>query len=430
MTIPKSHTALERSLIGHIAKYGPVTFESFMNFVLYDNDQGYYPTRRRTSDSKPIGTDGDYFTSPTTHPVFGALLALQLREMWLLLDSPSEFTIVEMGAGDGTLRSDILEYVQQELPDFAQTIQYVATDLVPPSNVNGVIDNSCLPVDVVGCIISNELLDAYPFNRFIVQDGVVKEIFVDYQGGEFVDSIGEVSEPEITARVDPFLHSLTEGYKGEVNLRLAYWSDSVSAALQRGYVITIDYGYDRPDLYEPSRPSGSMRCYYQHTLSQDPLRRIGKQDITSHVDFTAVDHTLMVNRIKRVGKLSQRQFLFNLGLKDFSDDITLRSLAKELSREDSQENLAGIEALIDAEGLGKFKVVVHSKSIDQAHRITGITGRKSLVEGRNTPTLNNSKSTHARLLRSGNPFGRTNVELRGGMTWEQLFCDDSTNIVN
>ena len=426
MTIPKSHTALERSLIGHIAKYGPVTFESFMNFVLYDNDQGYYPTRRSTSGSKPVGTDGDYFTSPITHPVFGALLALQLREMWLLLDSPSEFTVVEMGAGDGTLRSDILEYVQQELPDFAQTIRYVATDLVPPSNVNGVIDNSCLPVDVVGCIISNELLDAYPFNRFIVRDGVVKEIFVDYQGGGFVDSVGEVSEPEITARVDPFLDSLTEGYKGEVNLRLAYWSDSVSAALQRGYVITIDYGYDRPDLYESSRRSGSMRCYYQHTLSQDPLRRIGKQDITSHVDFTAVDHTLMVNRIKRVGKLSQRQFLLNLGLKDFSDDITLRSLTKELSREDSQENLAGVDALIDAEGLGKFRVVVHSKSIDQAHRITGITGRKSLVEGRNTPTLNNSEATHARLLRSGNPFGPTDAELGSGMTWEQLFCDDST----
>ena len=430
MTIPKSHTALERSLIAHIAKYGPVTFESFMNFVLYDNDQGYYPTRRRTSGSKPVGTDGDYFTSPTTHPVFGALLALQLREMWLLLDSPSEFTVIEMGAGDGTLRSDILEYVQQELPDFAQTIRYVATDLVPPSNVNGVIGNSCLPVDVVGCIISNELLDAYPFNRFIVRDGVVKEIFVDYQGGGFVDSVGEVSEPEITARVDPFLDSLTEGYKGEVNLRLAYWSDSVSAALQRGYVITIDYGYDRPDLYESSRRSGSMRCYYQHTLSQDPFRRIGSQDITSHVDFTAVDHTLMVNRIKRVGKLSQRQFLLNLGLKDFSDDITLRSLTKELSREDSQENLAGVDALIDAKGLGKFRVVVHSKSIDQAHRITGITGRKSLVAGRNTPTLNNSKATHARLLRSGNPFGRTDAELGSGMTWEQLFCDDSTNIVN
>jgi len=430
MTIPKSHTALERSLIAHIAKYGPVTFESFMNFVLYDNDQGYYPTRRRTSGSKPVGTDGDYFTSPITHPVFGALLALQLREMWLLLDSPSEFTVVEMGAGDGTLRLDILEYVQQELPDFAQTIRYVATDLVPPSNVNGVIGNSCLPVDVVGCIISNELLDAYPFNRFIVRDGVVKEIFVDYQGGGFVDSVGEVSEPEITARVDPFLDSLTEGYKGEVNLRLAYWSDSVSATLQRGYVITIDYGYDRPDLYESSRRSGSMRCYYQHTLSQDPLRRIGKQDITSHVDFTAVDHTLMVNRIKRVGTLSQRQFLFNLGLKDFSDDITLRSLTKELSREDSQENLAAIEALIDAEGLGKFRVVVHSKSIDQAHRITGITGRKSLVEGRSTPTLNNSKATHARLLRSGNPFGPTDAELGSGMTWEQLFCDDSPNIVN
>ena len=104
-----------------------------------------------------------------------------------------------------------------------------------------------------------------------------------------------------------------------------------------------------------------MRCYYQHTLSQNPLRRIGRQDITSHVDFTAVDHTLMVNRIKRVGKLSQRQFLLNLGLKDFSDDITLRSLTNEFSREDSQENLAGIEALIDGDWLGKFKVLADKK---------------------------------------------------------------------
>ena len=179
MTIPKSHTALEKRLIEHIAKYGPITFESFMNVVLYDNDQGYYPTRRRASGSKPGGTDGDYFTSPITPPAFGGLLALQLREMWHILDSPSEFTVVEMGAGDGTLRSDILEYVQRELPDFAQAIRYIATDLVPPTNVNNVNDNSCLPVNVVGCIISNELLDAYPFNRFIVQNGVVKEICVE-----------------------------------------------------------------------------------------------------------------------------------------------------------------------------------------------------------------------------------------------------------
>ena len=246
-------------------------------------------------------------------------------------------------------------------------------------------DNSCLPVNVVGCIISNELLDAYPFNRFIVQNGVVKEIFVDYQNGEFVDSVSNVSEPEIAARVDPFLRSLPEGYRGEVNLRLGYWSDSVSAALRRGYVITVDYGYDRPDLYESSRGEGSMRCYYQHTLSQDPLRRIGKQDITSHVDFTAVDHTLMVNRIKRVGRLSQRQFLLNLGIEDFLHDITVRALTKELSRSQSQENFTGIEALIDLQGLGKFRVVVHSRNVDDVHRITGVTGCKSLVQGRNAP---------------------------------------------
>ena len=133
MTTPTAPNELEERLIDHIGRYGPITFEAFMEAALYDEHLGYYPSRRRQPGSAPVGTDGDYFTSPVTHPAFGALLALQLREMWQRLGSPGEFVVVEMGAGDGVLRTDITEYIERELPDFAKAMQYVATDLVPPA---------------------------------------------------------------------------------------------------------------------------------------------------------------------------------------------------------------------------------------------------------------------------------------------------------
>jgi len=426
MTTPTSHSELEQRLIDHIARYGPITFEAFMEAALYDEQHGYYPTRRRQPGSTPVDTDGDYYTSPVTHPAFGALLALQLDEMWRNLGSPDEFVVVEMGAGNGVLESDITEYVEKELPEFSKAISYISTDMVPPAGSELVGDNSTLPVGVTGCVISNELIDAHPVNRFIVQNGQVKEIFVDYRDGQFAETVGDVSEPEVEARVEPFLGSLPESYRGEVNLKIGYWSDSVSAALERGYVITIDYGYDRPELYKPSRIDGSLRCYYQHTLGQNPLRRIGAQDITAHVDFTAVDHPLMVHGIKLVGKPSQQEFLSNLGIDGFLSEISDRSSRREISRSDTEEDLAGIGSLIDPEGLGRFRVAVHSKGLEDdgeaPSKLTGVSGGSPLAKGHSTPTLNSVRADHARLLRSSNPFSQPQS---GTMpTWEELFSDE------
>jgi len=399
-----------------------------MDAALYDEENGYYPSRRRQPGSTPVGTDGDYFTSPVSHPAFGALLALQLDEMWRHMGSPDKFTVVEMGAGSGVLGSDISEYVQNELPDFAQAISYISTDLVPPSGSDAVKGNSALPVGVTGCVISNELLDAYAVNRFIVQGGEVREILVGYKDDKFVESVGAVSDPEVTGRVDPFLGSLPEGYRGEVNLRLGYWADSVSATLERGYVITIDYGFDRPELYKPTRVDGSLRCYYQHTFGQNPLRRIGKQDITAHVDFTAVDHMLMVMEFGRVGKPSQQEFLSNVGIDGFMRDISERSANRELTRTESEEDLAGIGSLIDPEGLGRFRVAVHSKGVEldgEALRpLTGISGGVPLTDGHSAPTLGSASADHARLLRSSSPFSQDQPAPGDMPTWEELFSDD------
>lgn len=399
-----------------------------MEAALYDEAHGYYPSRRNQPGSTPVGTDGDYFTSPSSHPAFGALLALQLDEMWRTLGSPNEFTVVEMGAGNGVLGSDINDYVMRELPELADVITYVSTDLVPPDGSQLVGPPAQLPIGATGCVISNELLDAMPVSRFIVQGGEVREIHVDYRDGEFVEAVGDVSEPEISARVEPFLESLPESYRGEVNLRLGYWSDSVSATLERGYVITVDYGYDRPELYKPSRIDGSLRCYYQHTLGQNPLRRIGKQDITAHADFTAVDHGLSVMGFGRIGKPSQQEFLLNLGIDVFLDDIGNRQAAGGTSRSELQEDLAGIGSLIDPEGLGRFRVAVHSRGVEGSGEplqgLTGINGGTPLSNGHSAPTLNGASIEHARLLRASNPFTQDQPQPGSVPTWEELFSDE------
>ena len=435
MTTPTAPNELEERLIDHIGRYGPITFEAFMEAALYDEHLGYYPSRRRQPGSAPVGTDGDYFTSPVTHPAFGALLALQLREMWQRLGSPGEFVVVEMGAGDGVLRTDITEYIERELPDFAKAMQYVATDLVPPAGSETVAGTDELPTGITGCVVSNELLDAHPVNRFIIQAGSVREIFVNYRDGTFVEVVQDVVEPEVEARVLPFVRSLPDSYRGEVNLRLGYWSDSVSATLDSGYVITVDYGFDRPDLYAPTRIGGSLRCYYQHTLGQDPLRRIGKQDITAHVDFTAVDHTLAVNGFTRVANTTQSEFLMNLGIEDFLSDVGERPVRKELSRLEFEEETAGIGTLIDPEGLGRFRVAVHSRGPASGLEIkreqvaghtglSGLDGGPSLATGHAAPLLQTATADHARLLRAGNPFSQSRPQIENMPTWEQLFSDE------
>tara|TARA_Y100001934_G_C12383693_1_gene794208 strand:+ start:2799 stop:4082 length:1284 start_codon:yes stop_codon:yes gene_type:complete len=426
MTFNTEHGALEQRLIDHILKYGPVSFEAFMDAALYDSKHGYYTNQRYLTETSPIGTGGDFFTSPTSHPAFGALLSLQLEQMWLNLGAPDVFNVVEMGAGEGVLCSDILEYVQRELPDFAKAINYIATDRAPSRDSKTVFDSSMLPNGVSGCVLSNELLDAMPVHRFIVLNGELLEIYVDYKDGEFVESYGDTSNPEINARVDPFLGILPEGYRGEVNLHIGYWADSVAAVLERGYAITIDYGFDRSELYKSTRIDGSLRCYFQHTLSQNPLFRIGRQDITSHVDFTAVDHCLTVMGFQRIGKPSQQEFLINLGIEDFLKEIKIKETHKEISRIESQENLAGVGSLINPKGLGSFSVAVHSRGlgVEPFPSLSGIDRGGYLTEGHSAPLLSSSTARHARLLRSSNPFSISQSDFSVIPAWEEIFSDE------
>ena len=350
---------------------GPVPFAEFMELALYWPHGGYY-AQAHTQEHP-----GDYFTAPAAHPAFGALLSLQLEELWRLLGRPQRFTIMEQGADDGLLAQDILQYANHLEPRFQRAIRYVGTDRYQGdrSSSDGKspyerVQAAGLPLRrSVGCVLSNELLDALPVHRVTVHRGSLREIYVGLEDRRFVEVVGEPSTPALSARLRDEGITLAEGQVAEVCLALGPWMEEVAASLQSGFVLTVDYGHTASDLYSPERAQGSLRCYYKHTLSGNPLVRVGEQDITAHVDFTAVMAAGERHGLASLGLKTQRTFLANLGLGVFHR----RLAASGLSQQERDANRMGMLELARHGGMGEFKVLVQSKGVDDA-TITGLSG--------------------------------------------------------
>jgi SAM-dependent MidA family methyltransferase len=345
-----------------------------MELALYSPLGGYY--RSHT----PIGPAGDYFTSPTAHPLFGVLLAAQLQQMWELLGKPSPFTVIEAGAGNGILSRDITSAIQTTNPGFARALQYVALDysalgnLQPGSPNSPRIDRISAPGiplrGLVGCILTNELLDALPVHRFRVQDGTIFEVFVDVSGEKFVEVLQEPTSPLIAKRVMAATDgAVPEGYKGEVCLRADSWLTEASAALARGFVLTVDYGGTAKELYSPQRTGGTLRCHYQHVVSANPYVRVGRQDITAHVDFSGLKESGERCDLEVLGYTTQREFLYNLGAGSYLEALAKNSRPQPsyetgaIPRQEYLANRMGMQELLQLEGLGNFKVLVQGKGI-------------------------------------------------------------------
>ena len=349
---------LESLIAEEARRTGPITFARFMDLALYHPTLGYY-----SSGPDPIGADGDFYTSPGAHPAFGALLAIQLADMWDKLGNPTPFYAVELGAGSGLLASDILEFAPRLSPAFSDALIYVTIDRRPAHNAAGahpIISATLSLRNMTGCILSNEYVDAMPFHRVVMRDGELKEVYVGIEDDTLAQIIYEPSTPLLPQRLADLNITLREGQYAEINLGIDTLARSLSQSLHSGYVLTIDYGHPARDLYSPSRPAGTLACHYRHSLNAQPLLRIGRQDITAHVDFTSLARVGERHGLQAEELVTQRDFLGNLGIVAIKDCLRDQCLTTP----QYNANLMALRNLIDPEALGGFKVLVQSKEVE------------------------------------------------------------------
>jgi SAM-dependent MidA family methyltransferase len=371
-------SAVDQEIRALIQKHGRITFAQFMQACLYSPHGGFY-SARGTRISTHFGT------SPTSHPVFGALIARQLEQMWHLLGDPPVFHVIEVGSGDGALAQSIVQACWRMAPRLAQVLYYVAADYEPrwlsspahpfawdngtgdgmsPSRRDALLGVQRVKTEglrafrkVVGCILCNELIDNFPVHRFAIQGGRVKEVFVKLAGGTLTEVLDEPSSPRIEERLTSLGLSLTEGYRGEVNLAMEDWTGQLAQALDRGFILTIDYGQLATDLYSHQNHQGTLVCYHRHVVSRDPYQHIGHQDMTCQVDFTSLMRLGDRHGLATVGYALQRQFLTNLGFSSCLDALQTQGLSAArtaLSR-------MAMMTLVDPEEYGDFKVLAQAK---------------------------------------------------------------------
>ena len=301
---------LEEIISQRIRDEGPLSFRDFMEMCLYYPGLGYY-----SSGAPRIGPDGDFYTCPNLSPAFGRLIGRQIEQMWRALDE-QPLTLVEYGAGKGDLCRAILAFLSENKPLYRQ-LQYgiieknsIGEELVTmfPGKVRRYDSIGEIPCRCA-CVLSNELLDNFPVHRVEMQDELM-EVFVDYRDG-FVEILRPADE-----RLKEYLQELKVelplGYRTEINLQATEWIKEIALHMERGFVITIDYGYTSARLYHPSRNGGTLMCYHRHRIHPSPYENIGQQDITSHVNFSAMAHYGEKYGLACCGLTGQANFLLAL----------------------------------------------------------------------------------------------------------------------
>ena len=361
-----------------------------MSIALYHPRGGYY------SDTAALSGHRDFYTSPAAHPAFGALVAVQLSRMWGLLGSPNHFYAIEIGAGSGILARDVVDYANESLGPFSEALRYVAVDRSPPgspsTSLTQVVSDAIPFRGVVGCLLSNELLDSFPVHRFEVRDGRLMEVFVGLRDGELQETLSEPSTPMLEEQIRRRGLPLTECSRGEVNLRIGPWMDGVARALHRGFALTVDYGYaaGEPCSGDPTR--ATLETFYRHTKGASPYRCIGAQDITAHVDFTAVVSVGERAGLRPVLVSTQAAWLNAMGMPALIADIRERPLSQPVR----DANLMAMRELVKPDGLGAFKVLVQEKD-------TGVTEPEQLLPAPTELAAPLLRTEHAALMAAKYP---------------------------
>ncbi len=356
-----------------------ITFAEYMNLVLYHPQYGYY-----SSGIVEIGSTGDFFTSSSLGEDFGQLLASQWWDIWQTMNCTVPFSIVEMGGGNGRTAYDILKYLQTFYPDFSQVIEYILIEESPELiqvqqetlksleeiNITWKTWQEIPDDSVVGCFFSNELVDAFPVHLVSVKNSKLQEIYLTREEEKIIETYGEISTPKLQdyfdfVEIDLLTKDYPEDYRTEVNLAALDWLSTVANKLHKGYIFTIDYGYPASKYYHPQRYEGTLKCYYQHRHHNNPYVNLGYQDITAHVDFTALEKQGELCGLEKIGFTQQGMLLMALGLGDRLNQLSSGKydIQEVFRRRDA------LHQLIDPTGLGGFGVLIQGKQLQQQEKL-------------------------------------------------------------
>lgn len=360
------------ALRGEISRDGRVTFARFMELALYHPEAGYYlqPERRP-------GRGGDFLTAPEASPFFGLTLSTQMADCWERLGQPKRFTIREHGAGVGGLAYDILAGLADGAPDCFAAVDYRLVEANPhrvaqaleafaevglAEKVTAEPANATLD-PIVGVVLANEVADALPVHRLVVTDDGLREGYVTWHDGWFAEALGEPTPEGLVAHGELLAAGVTVpvGSRLDVSPAAEAWFFKACRGIERGYAFVIDYGYPAATLFSDHRLDGTVRAYHGHTVSDDPLARPGDEDLTAHVDFSALQRAGEAVGMRHLGFTNQGDFLAALGLGQ-------RFVALQ---QDSATNIADYYAaqsavfrLIEPGGLGRFGVLVMGRGVE------------------------------------------------------------------
>jgi SAM-dependent MidA family methyltransferase len=367
-------TPLAELLAAQIREREPMTFADYMRACLYHPEHGYYSR----AESRRLA---DYYTSVDVHPVFGRLLARQFHEMWGLLGRPPAFALVEAGSGVGRLAKHILDFAARELPEFYAALRYTAVEHSPARRAaheaqlarhfaaGRATSSAELPVGAsAGCVFSNELLDALPVHRVVREGDELREIYVGAEGNRFVEHVRALSSPVLGEYFAEQGIELLDGQQAEVCLEACEWIQEAGRVLERGFVVTIDYGHEARELYDQQHMRGTLLAYRRHRASEDFYAAPGEQDLTAHVNFTALDLWGGRAGLARTGLVSQAHFLLALGRGNEFADL----YDEGESEADRVRARLLLKNLIYPEGMGEtFQVFIQHKAVEHP-RLTGL----------------------------------------------------------
>ncbi len=357
-----------RRLQAHIADAiadagGWISFARFMELALYAPGLGYY-----SGGARKFGAAGDFVTAPELTPAFAQSLATQVVQI-MAVSTPQ---ILEVGAGSGRLAADLLaelaqrgatpeRYLILELSGELRERQRQTIAATVPQLLARVHWLDTLPTHLDGLVLANELLDAIPAHLVRWQDDTIAERGVSL-GDDGFEWVERPATGAVLARARELSGNVTagEGYLSEIGLAAAAWAASWAAILGRGALLLIDYGFPRREFYHPQRSEGTLMCHYRHHAHPDPFFLPGLQDITVHVDFTAIAEAGTEAGLDFLGYTNQATFLLNCGL----TDVLARTPATDAARYLPLAN--AVHKLISPAEMGElFKVIALGRGIDE-----------------------------------------------------------------